>query len=104
VSLIVAAEALLRARGLAVRLVSLPCWELFDEQPARYRDQVLPPAAAVRLAVEAGVSLGWSRFTGPRGATITLDRFGASAPGERVARELGFTAEAVAERVVGLLA
>jgi transketolase len=104
VALIVAAEALLRARGVGVRLVSLPCWELFDEQPAAYRDQVLPPAVAVRVAVEAGVSLGWSRFIGPGGATIALDRFGASAPGERVCRELGFTAEAVADRVLGLLA
>jgi transketolase len=103
VSLIVAAEALLRARGIAVRLVSLPCWELFDEQPAAYRDAVLPPDVPVRVAVEAGVSLGWARFTGPRGGTVTLDRFGASAPGERVMRELGFTAEAVAERVGALL-
>jgi transketolase len=104
VALIVAAEALLRARGLPIRLVSLPCWELFDEQPADYRDAVLPPESTVRLAVEAGVALGWSRFVGSRGATITLDRFGASAPGERVYRELGFTAEAVAERVRALLA
>jgi len=104
VALIVAAEALLRARGLPVRLVSLPCWELFDEQPEDYRAAVLPPDAPVRLAVEAGVGLGWSRFVGPRGSTITLDRFGASAPGERVYSELGFTPEAVAERVLGLLA
>ena len=103
VSLIVAAEALLRARGIAVRLVSLPCWELFDEQAPAYREAVLPPDVPVRVAVEAGVSLGWARFTGPRGGTVTLDRFGASAPGERVMRELGFTAEAVAERVGALL-
>jgi transketolase len=104
VALIVAAEALLRARGLSVRLVSLPCWELFDEQPEDYRAAVLPPDAPVRLAVEAGVGLGWSRFVGPRGATVTLDRFGASAPGDRVLSELGFTPEAITERVLGLLA
>ncbi|HWP66569.1 MAG TPA: transketolase [Candidatus Limnocylindria bacterium] len=104
VHLIVEAEELLRQRGHTVRLVSLPCWELFDEQPADYRDAVLPPDVPVRVAVEAGASLGWSRFTGPRGATITLDRFGASAPGERVYRELGFTPEAVAERVASMLA
>jgi transketolase len=104
VSLIVAAEALLRERGVLVRLVSLPCWELFDEQPSTYRDAVFPPDVTARLAVEAGVSLGWSRFTGPRGATLTLDRFGASAPGDRVYRELGFTAEAVAARLLTLLA
>jgi len=102
--LIVAAEALLRQRGRAVRLVSFPCWELFDEQPADYRDAVLPPAVTARVAVEAGASLGWSRFTGLGGAVIALDRFGASAPGEVVYKELGFTPDAVAERVQSLLA
>jgi transketolase len=102
--LIVAAEALLRQRGHAVRLVSFPCWELFDEQPADYRDAVLPPAVTARVAVEAGASLGWSRFTGLGGAVIALDRFGASAPGEVVYKELGFTPDAVAERVQSLLA
>jgi transketolase len=104
VALIVAAEALLRARGVAVRLVSMPCWELFEEQPAAYREAVLPSAITARVAVEAGVSLGWSRYTGARGATIGVDRFGASAPGERVYRELGFTPEAVAERLLAVLA
>ena len=65
---------------------------------------MLPPDVTARLAVEAGVSLGWSRFVGPRGTTISLDRFGASAPGERVCRELGFTAEAVAARLLTLMA
>jgi transketolase len=104
VGLIVAAEALLRQRGHAVRLVSLPCWELFDEQPVEYRNAVLPPDVTRRVAVEAGTTLGWSRFTGLQGAVIGLDRFGASAPGERVYKELGFTPEAVAERVASLLA
>jgi transketolase len=104
VGLIVAAEALLRQRGHAVRLVSFPCWELFDEQPADYRNAVLPPAVTARVAVEAGSPLGWCRFTGLAGAVIGLERFGASAPGEVVFKELGFTPEAVTERVSSLLA
>ena len=81
----------------------MPCWELFDEQPADYRDSVLPPSVGVRLAVETGVALGWHRWVGPRGATLTLDRFGASAPGADVMRAFGFTAENVTERALGLL-
>ena len=100
---IVAAEQGLARQGVQARLVSMPCWELFDEQPADYRDSVLPPSVAPRLAVEAGVSLGWHRWVGPRGATLSVDRFGASAPGSDVMRALGFTAENVAERALGLL-
>jgi transketolase len=103
VGIIVAAEQLLAARGVAVRLVSLPCWDLFEEQPERYRDEVLPPAVTARVAVEAGTSFGWARFTGARGATVTIDRFGASAPGDRVCRELGFTPEAVVDRLLAVL-
>ncbi len=102
-ALIVAAEPLLAARGIRARLVSMPCWELFDEQDAAYRDEVLPAAMTARLAVEAGVSLGWHRWIGPRGALLTLDRFGASAPAAHVLRELGFTAEHVAERAARLV-
>jgi transketolase len=102
--LIVAAESLLAGRGIRARLVSMPCWELFDEQDAAYRDAVLPPGLGARLAVEAGVSLGWHRWVGSRGALVTLDRFGASAPGSRVMAELGFTAERVAERGARLVA
>src|SRR5262249_18435610 len=79
--LIVEAEAMLGQQGIRARLVSMPCWELFEEQDVAYRDQVLPPSLTARLAVEAGVSLGWHRWVGPRGALLTLDRFGASAPG-----------------------
>ncbi len=101
VSLIVAAAALLAGRR--VRLVSMPCWELFEEQPQAYRDAVLPPAVTARLAVESGVALGWHRWVGPNGLTHTLDRFGASAPGAEVFARLGFTAERVAERARELL-
>jgi transketolase len=101
VSLIVAAAALLAGRR--VRLVSMPCWELFEEQSQAYRDAVLPPAVTARLAVESGVALGWHRWVGPNGLTHTLDRFGASAPGAEVFARLGFTAERVAERARELL-
>jgi len=101
--LIVEAEALLARQGVRARLVSMPCWELFEEQDGGYRDQVLPPSLPARLAVEAGVSLGWHRWIGARGALVTLDRFGASAPASRVIKELGFTTEHVAERAKQLV-
>lgn len=86
-----------------VRVVSMPCWELFELQPQAYRDEVLPPSVTARLSVEAGVSLGWERWLGSRGASIAIDRFGASAPASRIFQELGFTAENVAERARALL-
>ena len=97
VQLIVAAEPILKARGITARLVSMPSWELFEEQSLDYRESVLPRSVTARLAVEMGVSLGWERWTGTEGATLTLGRFGASAPGEVAIKELGFTTE----RVVG---
>jgi len=93
--LAVAAATTLAADGARVRLVSMPCWELFGEQPAAYRDAVLPPSVTARVAVEAGVALGWERWVGSRGAIVALDRFGASAPAAVVQRELGFTVERV---------
>src|SRR5262249_26577266 len=78
--LIVAAEALLEKQGARARLVSMPCWQLFDEQPAAYRDEVLPPDLGPRLAVEAGVSLGWHRWIGPPRHVLSLAPFAASPP------------------------
>jgi transketolase len=83
--------------GRGVRVVSLPSWEVFAEQDAAYRDSVLPPSAERRLAVEAGSSLGWERWVGPRGRVIGVDRFGHSAPGSRVLAEYGFNVDHVAE-------
>jgi transketolase len=97
VQLIVAAEPILAAKGITARLVSMPCWGLFEEQTLDYRESVLPGSVTARLAVEMGVSLGWERWIGTEGATLTLDRYGASAPGEVAIKELGFTTE----RVVG---
>ena len=99
------AIALDAARGLEgnVRVVSLPCWELFAEQGEAYRDEVLPPSVTARVSIEAGVTFGWERFVGERGTSIGVDRFGASAPYERIYEELGLTAEAVADAVTRLL-
>ena len=82
-----------RSLDLNARVVSLPCWELFDEQPDEYRDEVLPPSVEARVSIEAGVTFGWERYVGARGTSIGVDRFGASAPYERIYEELGLTAE-----------
>ena len=88
-----------RSLDLNARVVSLPCWELFEEQPDEYRDEVLPPSVTARVSIEAGVTFGWERYVGPGGASIGVDRFGASAPYERIYEELGLTPRAVADAV-----
>ena len=103
VGLIVAARQKLLEKKIRARLVSMPSWELFDAQPQEYRDSVLPPALGARLAVEAGASQGWHRYVGGRGDVLAVDRFGASAPGEVVMREYGFSAENVCARALALL-
>lgn len=89
-------------RGVRVRVVSMPSWEIFEEQPEEYRKAVLPTGYP-RLAIEAGVTLGWHRYVGERGAVIGLDRFGASAPGSVVYEKLGFSRERVMEEAGRLL-
>jgi len=89
--------------GLAVRVVSMPSWALFEEQPEDYRRRVLPPSCTKRVSVEAGVTQGWSRYVGREGHAIGLDRFGASAPGATNMEKLGFTDERVTEVVRGAL-
>jgi transketolase len=103
VSLIVAAEPLLSQRGLRVRLVSMPSWELFERQSGEYRESVLPRAVKARLAVEAARSLGWERWVGSDGDILSVDRFGASAPGGLVMKEYGFTVDHVVGRALALL-
>jgi len=99
VALCVATRDLLAAEGFGVRVVSMPSWDRFGAQPDEYRDEVLPPGVPT-LAVEAGVSLGWERYADD---VVAIDRFGASAPGGTVFRELGFTPENVAARARDLL-
>ncbi len=89
------AQRLLKREGVAARVVSMPCWELFDAQDAAYRDAVLPPAVTARVGVEAGATLGWYKYVGMGGRVVGLDRFGASGPWEDVYAGLGLTAEAV---------
>ena len=85
----------LNRSGTPTRVVSMPCWEFFDEQSAKYKESVLPKNVTARLAIEAGVSLGWSKYIGDTGDTLTVDKFGASAPAEDVFRDYGFTVDNV---------
>jgi transketolase len=103
VSLAMGARETLQAEGIPTRVVSMPCIELFEEQPEDYRNEVLPPAVTARLAIEAGVRQGWDRYVGPQGDVICLNRFGASAPGDVVMRELGFNVENVLQHARALL-
>jgi transketolase len=103
VSLIIEAGMRLAAEAITVRLVSFPSWELFEGQTQTYRDSVLPTLTKARLAVEAGVSMGWERWVGERGAILGIDRFGASAPAEIVFRELGFSIGNVVKRALKLV-
>ncbi|HKA35444.1 MAG TPA: transketolase [Thermoanaerobaculia bacterium] len=103
VSLALQARERLEGEGIGTRVVSMPSWELFDRQPGAYREQVLPPAIRARLAIEAGATLGWKRYVGDGGDCLGLDRYGASAPGEIVMKELGFSVENVVKRAKALL-
>jgi transketolase len=92
----------LAGQGTSARVVSMPCWELFEAQTKDYRDEVLPPDAKARLSVEAGVAQGWHKWVGDEGDSLSLERFGASAPGPTVLENLGFTVDAVVERALAL--
>ncbi|TMH08389.1 MAG: transketolase [Betaproteobacteria bacterium] len=102
VGLIVAAAERLGTEGVAVRCVSMPSWELFDALAQADRDAVLPPAVRARLAVEAGAAQGWHRYVGDAGGVLSVERFGASAPGDVVLREYGFNVEEVCKRARAL--
>jgi transketolase len=97
VALALEAHGRLAQEGIRSRVVSMPSWELFEAQPQSYRDQVLPPAVRARVGIEAASPFGWERYVGCEGAIIGVNRFGASAPGPVVMRELGFTPEHVVE-------
>ena len=101
--LAVGGRAKLEAEGIPTRVVSMPCWEFFDRQPREYRDEVLPPSVRARLSIEAGVTLGWQKYVGDKGGSIGVDRYGASAPGDVVMREYGFTVDHVVDFARGLL-
>ena len=105
VHLVMESRIALLQRGISrVRVVSMPSLELFEEQPKAYQEQILSPHAGVRLAVEAGSSMGWHRWVGENGAVLALDRFGASAPGNQVLHAFGFSVENVVAMALSLLA
>jgi len=104
VSLAVQAAEQLAAEGIPTRVVSMPCWELFEAQDAAYRESVLPKKLHARLAIEAASPMGWERWVGDRGDVIGVDRFGASAPGGEVMRRYGFEVGNVMRRAKGLIA
>jgi transketolase len=97
------AQKILKEKGVAARVVNMPSWELFEQQSPDYKRTVLPSEVTARLAVEAGVGMGWERYVGERGAVIGIDRFGASAPGGEVLARYGFTDENVAEKALLLI-
>ena len=101
-SLAVGARAKLAEKNIQARVVSMPSWELFDEQPKDYRDAVLPPGVKRRLAIEAGIPQGWQKYVGDGGDVVGIERFGASAPGNVVMEKLGFTVDNVVERALAL--
>ncbi len=104
VSLCLDAAALLSEQGVVSRVVSMPSVDRFAAQPLEYRDSVLPPSLKRRVSVEIGSTYGWARWVGEQGLSIGVDRFGASAPFAEIAKHLGFTPEAVAQRAKGVLA
>lgn len=97
VSLAVRAAQLLSDRGMQVRVVSMPCWELFEAQPQAYRDEVLPPDVDARMSIEAASTFGWKRWVGDRGLAFGVDHFGTSAPAAAIAEEYGFTPDHIAQ-------
>jgi transketolase len=98
VQLILQAQESLENEGIHTRVVSMPSWELFDQQEKAYRNGVLPPEVRARIAVEAGASLGWCKYVTDGGVTITIDRFGASAPAKENFKHFGFTVDNIVDQ------
>lgn len=99
IPVVLEARTLLQAEGYGARVVSLPCWELFDVQPRAYRDEVLPSGPVLRVAVEAGIGMGWERYVGTDGLVLCMTGFGASAPYGALMERFGFTADRVVARI-----
>ena len=97
------AQALLAKKNVAARVVSMPSWELFERTAQRYQDTVLPPQVTTRVAVEAGIDMGWERYVGSTGAVIGINRFGASAPGEVVIKKYGIKTSAIVSKAMQLV-
>ena len=97
------AQKRLSGEGIRCRVVSMPCWDLFDAQSAEYRESVLPAAISARVSIEAGTTIGWTRYLGGAGVAIGVDHYGASAPGEVIYEKLGLVPDAVTAAVKRLL-
>ena len=95
VSLCLEAYEKLAGEGVKARVVSMPCWELFEHQPQAYRDSVIPPQVKARVSVEQASTFGWARYVGPEGVSIGMKTFGASAPLKELVKKFGFTVENV---------
>ncbi|MCD6296041.1 MAG: transketolase [Deltaproteobacteria bacterium] len=93
----------LESKGVAVRVVSMPSWELFERQSEEYKKEILPPEITARIAIEAGVAQGWHRYIGDRGEIISMNRFGASAPSKVLYEKFGFTADRMVEKALAML-
>jgi transketolase len=103
VHLALGAQEILQDNGIAARVVNMPSWELFEKQSDVYRNDILPPDVKARVAIEAGVPMGWERYVGDHGVVIGMTRFGASAPGGEVLAKFGFTVENLAQKAMALL-
>jgi transketolase len=103
VHLALAAAETLAAEGIRARIVSMPSWELFEAMPADYREKVLPSGVTHRLAVEAGIPMGWERYVGRASNVVGIDHFGASAPGPVLQEKFGFTVDNVVRRAMAIL-
>ena len=97
------AQDKLEAEGISTRVVSMPCQEWFDKMDPEYKESVLPAAVRARVSVEAGISMGWAKYVGTAGASVSLEHFGASASGAKCFEEFGFTGNHVAEVAKSLL-
>ena len=103
VHLALKAQELLKDRGIAARVVNMPCWELFERNSDAYKNEVLPPRVSRRLAIEAGIPMGWERYVGAAGKVIGMSGFGASAPGGTVLEKFGFNVQNVVEQALALM-
>jgi len=97
------AKEILYEKGASVRVVSMPSWELFEKTSQKYKDNVLLPDVKIRIAIEAGIPMGWERYVGDHGIILGISRFGASAPGGAVMEKFGFTPENIVQRTLELL-
>ncbi|UOE92752.1 transketolase [Alkalihalobacillus sp. LMS39] len=103
VPLAIEAQSVLEKEGIYANVVSMPSWDRFEKQSTEYKESVIPPSVKARLGIEMGSSLGWSKYVGDHGQVLAIDTFGASAPGEKIIEEFGFTVENVVAKVKALL-